>query len=321
MADPDIPMAYGTAVPMMPPTAPHAPPQRDLRMATAVNGGRSSRVMLPTPSGIRPRLTDEMRRTLKEQGFTDGLAEALMTNKIAFPLNIWIVDNSGSMATTDGNRLVETSKKNEIKMVSCSRWAEMQQTVDYHIQMAALIKSPTVFRMLNDPGKVAGPQQFSVGERGEQWLSEDLAIAQQTVLNTTPSGVTPLTSHLKEIRQNILEMESSLRADGTKVVLVIATDGLPSDNGGISNHTTKREFEQALRDLEGLPVWIVIRLCTDEESVVEYWGELDSRLELSLEVIDDFKGEAEEVHEHNKWLNYGLPLHRMREMGFHSVSL
>lgn len=38
----------------------------------------------------------------------------------------------------------------------------------------------------------------------------------------------------------------------------------------------------------------------------------------SLEVIDDFVGEAEEVNSHNKWLNYGLPLQRMREMGFHS---
>mmetsp|Transcript_4793 Transcript_4793/g.7226 ORF Transcript_4793/g.7226 Transcript_4793/m.7226 type:complete len:123 (+) Transcript_4793:316-684(+) len=36
-----------------------------------------------------------------------------------------------------------------------------------------------------------------------------------------------------------------------------------------------------------------------------------------MDVLDDFVGEAEEVYEHNKWLNYALPLHRMREMGFH----
>ena len=38
---------------------------------------------------------------------------------------------------------------------------------------------------------------------------------------------------------------------------------------------------------------------------------------MPLEVIDDFFGEAEEIHKVNKWLNYGLPLHRCREMGYH----
>ena len=43
---------------------------------------------------------------------------------------------------------------------------------------------------------------------------------------------------------------------------------------------------------------------------------LDQLLELSMEVLDDFTAEAEEVHEFNPWLNYALPLHRMREMGY-----
>merc|ERR1712157_161158 len=78
----------------------------------------------------------------------------------------------------------------------------------------------------------------------------------------------------------------------------------------------QQEFKDCLRSLEGLPVWIVVRLCTDEDSVVEFYNDLDSELELSLEVLDDFTGEAEEVYEFNKWLNYALPLHRIREMGF-----
>lgn len=36
-----------------------------------------------------------------------------------------------------------------------------------------------------------------------------------------------------------------------------------------------------------------------------------------MDVLDDFCGEAKEIYEHNDWLNYGLPLHRLREMGFH----
>jgi hypothetical protein len=36
-----------------------------------------------------------------------------------------------------------------------------------------------------------------------------------------------------------------------------------------------------------------------------------------MDVLDDFCGEAAEIYEHNPWMNYGLPLHRLREMGFH----
>merc|ERR1739844_260959 len=68
---------------------------------------------------------------------------------------------------------------------------------------------------------------------------------------------------------------------------------------------------------EGLPVWLVVRLSTDDEEVVNFYNGLDEELELSMDVLDDFCGEAEEIFEHNKWLNYGLPLHRLREMGFH----
>ena len=38
-------------------------------------------------------------------------------------------------------------------------------------------------------------------------------------------------------------------------------------------------------------------------------------LELSIDVLDDYMSEAAEIYYHNKWLNYALPIHRMREMG------
>lgn len=132
-----------------------------------------------------------------------------------------------------------------------------------------------------------------------------------------PGGVTPLTSHILEIHREISAMAPSLRANGQRVVIQIATDGLPSDLQGYSGQRHKDEFVQALRHLEGLPVWVVIRLCTDEEDVVSFYNDLDAILELSMEVLDDFTGEAAEVYECNPWLTYGLPIHRMREFGFH----
>jgi hypothetical protein len=262
-------------------------------------------------------MTDPEIRALMDQGFTRGLAEAMTNNNAAFPLRIWVVDNSGSMSKNDGHRMVETKKKDDVKMVSCTRWTEIQETVNYHAQMAALLQAPTVFRLLNDPGRVNGPQQFSIAERGEEYLNEDLMIAHKT-MRTSPSGLTPLAEHVREIRENIRSMESSLLRDGTKVVVVLATDGLPTDVGGICDTRTKGEFVRALQLLEGLPVWVVIRLCTDEDDVVDFYNELDSQLEFPLEVLDDFEGEAKEVYEHNKYLNYALSLHRCREMGYHN---
>ena len=50
---------------------------------------------------------------------------------------------------------------------------------------------------------------------------------------------------------------------------------------------------------------------------MDFYNNLDEQLELSLEVLDDFMGEAKEVYEMNPWLNYALPLHRCREMGYY----
>ena len=325
--DYDIPVVSGTPLP--PPSAPmtHDSTTYDamgrqttasrpsLQTATATNGGRSSRVFLPTAGQENIPLSNQTVRSLKEQGFTQGLAEALQTNKRAFPLSIWIIDNSGSMNQRDGHRFIETSRSSAVKVVECTRWAEMQQTVSYHVQMAALLQSPTVFRLLNDPGRVAGPQQFSIADTATDIprISEQVAVAQSVMLNTTPGGVTPLIPHLQEVRQNILDMEQQLRADGSKVVLVLATDGLPTDTRGISDRMVQQEFVQALRSLEGLPVWVVVRLCTDEVSVF-----------LSIQGMSHFCGECKYsfiIDASSLTLAFFNILHRTKSLTFGTTSI
>lgn len=293
MADPDIPLD-DYPIPMAPPTAPSAPTMMEPVRHAAIS------------------------RLLPEQGYTQGLVQALLINKEAFALSIWVIDNSGSMQTRDGHRIVEGSG-GVMKFAESSRWAEMQQTVEYHAQMAALMKSPTTFRLINDPGRVAGPQTFSIAsaDSGDSSIDHDVAVALATMQNSQPGGVTPLTQHIQVIRQTITAMQPQLRQNGTKVAIVLATDGLPTDSQGNCNSMVKQEFVNALRSLEGLPVWIVVRLFTDEDDVVQFWNDLDSQLELSLEVLDDFVSESHEIFEKNPWLTYGLPLHRMREKGFH----
>jgi len=249
-----------------------------------------------------------------------GLARSLTGNNLAFQSRIWVVDNSGSMQKPDGHRIVDTLDHDSVKIVDGTRWEEIRECVRYHIRMANLLQAPTRFRLLNHPGATVGAQEFGVAEtihnnNGSPQEQEQTAT---TILRKTrPSGCTPLTAHMQEIYAIVSNMAPSLRRDGRKVVIVIATDGLPTDEGGIGGAYESRRFVEALRALEGLPVWVVIRLCTDEDEVVNFYNDLDEQLELSLEVLDDYCGEAAEVYQFNPWLNYTLPLHRCREMGYH----
>jgi hypothetical protein len=102
-----------------------------------------------------------------------------------------------------------------------------------------------------------------------------------------------------------------------QIAVILATDGLPTDDQGYGGDEITQNFIKALRSLEGLPIWLVIRLCTDEDKVTDFYNQLDGMLELSLEVLDDFLGECKEVSSLNPWLNYALPMHRCRELGYH----
>lgn len=220
------------------------------------------------------------------------------------------------MIAVDGRRMVESN--GNVRFIKCQRWKELKQTVEYHAKNAARFKAPTMFRLLNNPGGIVGPQQFNVAIRNNTRIeiAEDLQNALMTLDAVSPAGCTPLSEHLEVCRTVVQRMKNDLVQKGQKVVVVIATDGLPSDECGTSGPDELKFFKDTLRSLGGLPIWVVIRLCTDNQKVVQFYNELDSELEYSLEVLDDFKGEAEEVFGHNPWLNYALPLHRIREMGF-----
>lgn len=132
-----------------------------------------------------------------------------------------------------------------------------------------------------------------------------------SILNGLPGGGTPLCHHVNQVVEQITAIAPELRAAGKKASLIICSDGEASDG----------DITAALRPLHNLPVWVVIRLCTDEDPVVSYWNNIDSQLELNMDVLDDPISESIEVSKVNKWLTYGTPLHRLREFGVTSKEM
>lgn len=306
-------------------TAPSAPTASASASAPFSSSTNMMAMAMPIPKPVpnhagahrEHKLNSNQSNQLIQQGFTEGMATALSKSCSNFPLRIWIVDNSGSMNIDDGQRIVATASSTQVKSVPCTRWKEIQETVEYHIQMAGLLKAPTIFRFLNHPNG-AYPQEFSVADKGDsdEQIANDVSEALRIIRGTSPTGATPLSFHVREIYQTVQVMQPSLRAEGKRVAIILATDGLPSNNLGVSGDLELKEFTDAMRSLEGLPIWIVVRLCTDNEEVVDFYNNLDSDLELSVEVLDNYTSEAGEMYQANSWLNYCLALHRMREFGF-----
>merc|ERR1712013_661615 len=287
--------------------------------ANMAHGKSNYKLPSSRANGAFAPVPEHQIQQLAKQGYTRGLATSLAQTIKSFPLRIWVVDNSGSMQKTDGHRFAETKRTHDVKVVGCSRWNEIKACIEYHAQMAAALEAPTNFRLLNDPACGPNSQQFGVAETSldKRALQEEVDRAVAIMKTAQPGGVTPLVRHVEEIARSVKELEPQLRAHGCRAAIILATDGLPTDGMGYGGEAAQKQFVRALRGLEGLPLWVVIRLCTDEDEVVEFYNDLDSQLELSLEVLDDFIAEAAEVHEHNPWLNYALPLHRVREMGYH----
>jgi hypothetical protein len=125
-----------------------------------------------------------------------------------------------------------------------------------------------------------------------------------------PGGPTPITSRIQELHQRVLGEKAALQAAGLRVVLCCVTDGLPTGS-------TRHELVQTLRCfMRDLPVSVIIRLCTDDASVADFYGDVEKDLELPLDVLDDLAGEAREIAKHgNGWFVYTPAMHRLREGG------
>lgn len=241
------------------------------------------------------------REFLDVERWPTGLQDTFVNGLKRIPIRFFICDDSGSMGTSDGRKIV-TNAKGQKTTVGCTRWAELTNSLEFHIKLARAANAPTEFRLLNS----AEPILLGNAQATGNTLQETTGYATlQAVFKEGPRGGTPLCRHIREVIARVQQMEQQLRTNRQLACVVIASDGEASDG----------DVVQAMFPLKHLPVWVVIRLCTNDDRVVDYWSNIDKQLELDMDVLDDFKDEAKEVQDKNPWLTYGEPLHRLREFG------
>lgn len=231
---------------------------------------------------------------LKKYNWPEGLINSFIKSCKKIPYRFIIVDNSGSMLNTDGHRLIHSA--NSSKMIGCSRWSELIESLKFHALLAENAIAPVEFRLLNnsDPILVGSGKDNGEGYKALLDIFED-----------GPSGSTPLVEQINQVIAKVKLMENELRVHGQKVCIVICSDGESTDG----------DLSEALRPLVELPVWVVVRLCTDESNIVNYWNNIDENLELDMDVLDDLTNEAQEIQHANPWLVYNENIHRFREWG------
>lgn len=189
-----------------------------------------------------------------------------------------ICDDSGSMAYYDG-KLVSGQR--------CSRLDEQYEALENIAKTVEGTSVPITVKFLNNP---------VVHKLNDLKNIKGANIA---------SGGTPICSNIRNYILNLTFILEELKETKKKSLLVIITDGVPSDGDLLS----------AMQPLKNLPVKVVLRLITNDNSIVSYWNDIDKELNMDLDIIDDYRSESKEIHSKNPWLTYTPDFHNLRIVG------
>lgn len=259
--------------------------------------------------------------TLMSLGVPAGLAGLLRDENAAIASRIFLLDNSGSTSHPDGCVIEEHPDGSATRLPS-TRWDEIKHMAISQAKWNLQLGTPCEFVLLNPAAQSDGLEEgldFVRVDSKDKGGEAHVGALQRMLLATSPRGTTPLTERLRKIHRHIAPQALELARNGQKIVLVIVTDGLPTGTGYSQSASPEQQrlmVTELRRMASELPMHLVVRLCTDDDPVVDYYNSIDEEVELQLEVIDDLEGEAKEIYNNgNRWLVYSPLLHRIREGG------
>jgi len=243
------------------------------------------------------------------------LASMLANEDPSVALRIFLLDNSGSTSAADGH-VLHSDGLGRLQSVSATRWEEICATALDQARWNATAGVRSEFILLNPPcpEKPQEGRDFAVVDPKAGRADVQVEVLRRLLAQNGPRGTTPLTMRLQQLQQRLANEVK----DGRRVLLCIVTDGLPTSLQDIrSSEHDKSAFVNQLRSFtSSFNAFVVIRLATDDEDTVDYYNRIDEELELPLDILDDLKGEAEEVHAcGNGWFAYTPLVHRIREGG------
>lgn len=233
---------------------------------------------------------------------------------------MYVIDNSVSMNTYDGKIFLEDKTGKITKLQGVSRWNEARyktmKCAQYNIDRG--MKSG--YYLLNPKNIYASKWEEDIDcihiDPEKDNMADKLDILEKRILDSSNiRGNTPLGKITQHFKNSLHTFINSENYQHIPVCLNFITDGMPNSSSS---------FESQLRYLsKNYNIFLVINLCTEDDSIVEYYNDLDKKLgtELSgVDVIDDLESEQLEVIKAgNTFVTYSNAIHICRMAGCYSV--
>ena len=277
-----------------------------------------------------------IKQYLSRHQWPDGLQDTLIASLNRIPVRFFILDDSSSMNACDGKKFLSLSRTFPVQATTLKdavlewfydivqkvmpvstlmqtdglmRWEELEDCVIFHAELSKVsfdLNHPhfTCFAFLNDPpGRLHDYQIGGVGSsRAKNYTNLTSLKArlnqEKTVLSLNKSTKkSPLCKKLKEVAIAIKIWRENIRMqdpyDNYPISVTLLTDGEPDGDDG-----SKDDLYEVMRSLENDNVIINVRLCTNEDKILEFYNDIDKRLTLSsnitIDVLDDLESEEKQ---------------------------
>ena len=190
----------------------------------------------------------------------------------------------------------DCSSQINLSYQECTRWEEASCVVKTIACLSHASRAPTEIRLLDKSDSFVVDMESSSENSQDKLLSH---------LSIDPGERKSIGTHIPHIIERLKDIDDELHATKKIAVLIIITDTESGEENIVEN----------LKILEGLPIKIVIRICSEESRTVDHWHSISAQLDLDVDIIGHVKTEATQITENNNWLTYAEPLHCLREYG------